>query len=240
MKQNLFLAALAFVALASCTSDEFVGENTSPTNSNTDGAISFGSNAGKITRATSNTGTVAEMLDGQFKVYGTKNVPVNSQPAYSTVFPGYIAWSSNTVTTSNPDGTSSDATKGWEYVGSSGQAYGTTTTAGTLQSEQTIKYWDYSAENYHFVAGSPAASFNFGTPSGDINVGDTETIKFNVTAGDTVISDGTVNITIYDANGGVGSIESKSMTYGQSTNLSANSFTRSNFIFESWKVNTQG
>ena len=45
------------------------------------------------------------------------------------------------------------------------------------------------------------------TPSGDINVGDTETIKFNVTAGDTVISDGTVNITIYDANGGVAKSE---------------------------------
>ena len=196
MKQNLFLAALAFVALASCTSDEFVGENTSPTNSNTDGAISFGSNAGKITRATSNTGTVAEMLDGQFKVYGTKNVPVNSQPAYSTVFPGYIAWSSNTVTTSNPDGTSSDATKGWEYVGSSGQAYGTTTTAGTLQSEQTIKYWDYSAENYHFVAGSPAASFNFGTPSGDITTVTVTGLAGHITAnnGSTAISTNPVYI----------------------------------------------
>ena len=106
MKKNLFLAALAFVALASCTSDEFVGENTSPTNGNTAGAISFGSNAGKITRATSNTGTVAEMLDGQFKVYGTKNVKANNADAYSTVFPSYVAWSSTTVTTSNPDGTS--------------------------------------------------------------------------------------------------------------------------------------
>ena len=44
----------------------------------------------------------------------------------------------------------------------------------------------------------------------------------------------------YDANGGVGSIESKSMTYGQSTNLSANSFTRSNFIFESWNTKPDG
>ena len=41
------------------------------------------------------------------------------------------------------------------------------------------------------------------TPSGDISVGDTETIKFNVTAGSTAITAGTVNITIYDADGGV-------------------------------------
>ena len=161
MKKNLFLAALAFVAVASCTSDEFVGENTSPTNGNTAGAISFGSNAGKITRATSNTGTVAEMLDGQFKVYGTKNVKANNADAYSTVFPSYVAWSSTTVTTSNPDGTSGDDTKGWEYVGASGKTYGSSPTNGTLSSEQTIKYWDYSADNYHFVAGSPVANFTY-------------------------------------------------------------------------------
>lgn len=164
MKKNLFLAALAFVALASCTSDEFVGDNGSPnTGANGEKAITFGSNAAKVTRATSNTGTVSQMLDGQFLVYGTKNVT-----NYSTVFPNYVAWSSNTVTTSNPDGTASDATKGWEYVGPSGTTYGTNPTNGTLSSEQTIKYWDYAAANYHFVAGSPVKSFTYTITSNDI------------------------------------------------------------------------
>ena len=166
MKKNLFLAALAFVALAGCTSDEFVGENTSPTPDNTAGAISFGSNASKITRATANTGTVSQMLDGQFKVYGTKNVRANDADSYSKVFPDYVAWnnSSLTATTSNPDG--SDASNGWEYVGTTSNTYGADNTA--LSKEQTIKYWDYSADNYHFVAGSPVANFTYTINNNDI------------------------------------------------------------------------
>lgn len=166
MKKNLFLAALAFVAMASCTSDEFVGENTSPTPDNAAGAIQFGSEASKITRATKNTGTVSQMLDGQFKVYGTKNVKNGNDDAYSTVFPSYIAWNNNSLiaTTSNPDG--SDTSNGWEYVGTTSIKYGEAQTS--LASEQTIKYWDFAAANYHFVAGSPAGNFQYITTSNDV------------------------------------------------------------------------
>ncbi len=165
MKKNLFLAAVALVALASCTSDEFVGDNSSPnTGANGEKAISFGSSAAKVTRATSNTGSVSVMLDGQFKVYGTKNV----DNVYSIVFPNYVAWNNNslTATTSNPD--ASDPSNGWEYVGPSTTTYGSGSTLPTIGKEQTIKYWDYSAANYHFVAGSPVANFTYTITNNDI------------------------------------------------------------------------
>ena len=168
MKKKIFFAAVTLAALASCTSDDFVGEKTSPETSNTPGAIQFASDAGKVTRATANTGTVAEMLDGQFKVYGVKNVKnASNQDVYSTVFPSYVAWNNSSLnaTNSNPD--AGDDSKGWEYVGPTSTTYGAASTP--LVSEQTIKYWDYSAANYHFAAGSPVANFTFHTSDNDIN-----------------------------------------------------------------------
>lgn len=156
MKKNLFLAALAFVAMASCTSDEFVGENTSPTTSKIDGAIQFGSEASKITRATANTGTVAEMLDGQFRVAGVKSVTTNFQK----VFDNYGVWSTTPATgTWTP--TTSDSHQ-WEYVepSTTGVNHGSTDNPMAL-SNQTIKYWDHSSADYRFVAGSPYGAFNF-------------------------------------------------------------------------------
>ena len=55
MKKYLIFAASALV-LASCSSDDFLGEN--PGNvQNATTAINFGGDAGKITRATSNEGS---------------------------------------------------------------------------------------------------------------------------------------------------------------------------------------
>ena len=166
MKKN-YLLALALAALVSCSSDEFVGEGGTGMGPGGGKAISFGSSATKITRATSNSGTVSVMLDGQFKVYGTKNVKnASNEDVYSIVFPDYVAWNNSglTATTSNPDGNS--ASNGWEYVGTTSTTYGASNT--TLSKEQTIKYWDYSAANYHFVAGSPVANFTYTITSNDI------------------------------------------------------------------------
>ncbi len=156
MKKNLFLAALAFVAVASCTSDEFVGENTSPTNGNTTDAIHFGSVASKITRATANTGTVAQMLDGQFRVAGVKSSTTNFQK----VFDNYGVWNT-TPATGTWTSTTSDSHQ-WEYVepSTTGVAHGSTDNPMSV-SNQTIKYWDHSANDYRFVAGSPYGAFNF-------------------------------------------------------------------------------
>ena len=155
MKKYLIFAASA-LALASCSSDDFLGEN--PGNvQNATTAINFGGEAGKITRATSNEGSTEKMLDGQFKVYGVKK----KQDNIEHVFPNYYVWDvAAKNTTSN--------TNGWEYVGKQGDAdLGTGNI--TLRQDQTIKYWDYSASEYHFVAGSPIGKFNLNpSPGQDI------------------------------------------------------------------------
>lgn len=157
MKKYLIFAASA-LALASCSSDDFLGEN--PGNvQNATTAINFGGEAGKITRGThtQNEGTPAEMLAGQFKVYGVKKKLDNIEH----VFPNYSVWDvAAKNTTSN--------TNGWEYVGKKGDAdLGTGNI--TLTQDQTIKYWDYSASEYHFVAGSPIGKFNLNpSPGQDI------------------------------------------------------------------------
>lgn len=158
--KKYFIFAASALALASCSSDDFLGEN--PGNlQNATTAINFGGEAGKITRATStsNEGTPAEMLAGQFKVYGVK---ITNGTISHNVFPNYYVWDvAAKNTTSN--------TNGWEYVGKKGDAdLGTGNI--TLTKDQTIKYWDYSATEYRFVAGSPIAAFKYNT-STDLTTG---------------------------------------------------------------------
>lgn len=151
--KKYFIFAASALALASCSSDDFLGEN--PGNvQNATTAINFGGEAGKITRATSNEGSKEKMLDGQFKVYGVKRVG-DGTPTH--VFNDYKVWYV-------ADGKTTTNTSGWEYVGANG-ASNLGTGNITLTKDQTIKYWDYSAKDYLFVAGSPidAFSFNVGT-----------------------------------------------------------------------------
>ena len=165
MKKYLIFAASA-LALASCSSDDFLGEN--PGNvQNATTAINFGGYAGKITRATSNEGSTEKMLDGQFKVYGVK---ITNGTISHNVFPDYYVWDvADKNTTSN--------TSGWEYVGAQG-ASNLGTGKIKLIKDQTIKYWDYSATEYRFVAGSPIDAFEYhtstnpttGTHITDVNV----------------------------------------------------------------------
>ncbi len=150
MKKYIIFAASA-LALASCSSDDFLGEN--PGNvQNATTAINFGGDAGKITRATSNEGSTEKMLDGQFKVYGVK---ITNGTISHKVFPDYYVWDvADKNTTSN--------TSGWEYVGAQG-ASNLGTGQIKLDKDQTIKYWDYSATEYRFVAGSPIDAFEYNT-----------------------------------------------------------------------------
>ena len=148
MKKYIFLAASA-LTLASCSSDDFLGDTPGSTPTSANSAINFGGDAGKITRATSNEGTPQKMLDGQFLVYGVKKT---NDEIFHNVFVNYSVWDVTDKTTSN--------TKGWEYVGKKGtDQLGTGEI--TLKNDQTIKYWDYSASEYHFVAGSPINAFKY-------------------------------------------------------------------------------
>lgn len=148
-----FLYAASVLALASCSSDDFLGEN--PGNvQNATTAINFGGEAGKITRATSNTGTPQQMLDGQFLVYGVKKVGNMRH----NVFVNYKVWDATAENTTTN-------TKGWEYVGEKQDKTSTDIKYGsaniTLDKNQTIKFWDYSASEYNFVAGSPIDAFKY-------------------------------------------------------------------------------
>lgn len=111
MKKYIFLAASA-LALASCSSDDFLGDTPGSTPTSANSAINFGGDAGKITRATSNEGTPQQKLDGQFLVYGVKKT---SETQLVSVFPNYSVWDVEAKnTTSN--------TNGWEYVGTKNAA----------------------------------------------------------------------------------------------------------------------
>lgn len=157
MKKYIFLAASA-LTLASCTSDDFLGDTPGSTPTSANSAINFGGDAGKITRATSNEGTPQKMLDGQFLVYGVKKT---NDEIFHNVFVNYSVWDVEDKTTSN--------TNGWEYVGEQNATkHGTGQIS--LKKAQTIKYWDYSASEYHFVAGSPIDAFKYNT-STDLTTG---------------------------------------------------------------------
>lgn len=152
MKKYIFLAASA-LALASCSSDDFLGDTPGSTPTSANSAINFGGDAGKITRATSNEGNTQQMLDGQFLVYGVKKT---NDEIFHNVFVNYSVWDVEANnTTSN--------TNGWEYVGAE-NATNLGTGQISLKGAQTIKYWDYSASVYHFVAGSPIKAFSYKTP----------------------------------------------------------------------------
>lgn len=147
MKKYIFLAASA-LTLASCSSDDFLGDTPGSTPTSANSAIKFDGNAGKISR-TSNSGTTAEMLGNEFKIYGVKS-GAETGSGYTPVFQNYLLWydNENKNTTTNKSG--------WEYVGTAG-----THGSATLNSNQTIKFWDYASADYRFVAGAPSTAFNF-------------------------------------------------------------------------------
>ncbi len=158
MKKNLFIAAAAFVALASCSDESFVGEN-SPTNPDENGteAIVFTSNAKGLTRADFIGATAAEKLGNMFVVEGTKGTEQSNSPSTTVVFDNYLVGY-----TANTAGTKESNTNNWEYVGLqsgiTGKLSGTTWTAlhngSTDAKSQTVKYWDYSTSQYDFIAWS--------------------------------------------------------------------------------------
>ena len=141
------LFATVLVALASCTSDEFVGDPELG-KANDNAPVTFNFDVPAITRADNEGADAAAKLNNQFIVYGEKNEISGSAPTDGNlVFQNYqVNYAANSAytTTSN--------TKDWEYVGythSSEYASNITPSAAEVQ---TIKYWDYGASNYVFTA----------------------------------------------------------------------------------------
>lgn len=141
MKKYIFLAASA-LTLASCTSDDFLGDTQGNVQSNTS-AINFDGGTGKITRTTQAGPDAAKTLGNSYIVFGYKTAQDKST---TTVFDHY------TINWNNQAGKTESNTCGWEYVGQ--KANSLSKLPG--DKDQTIKYWDYSASQYDFVA------FSFG------------------------------------------------------------------------------
>lgn len=155
----LFIAAIGVVTLASCADDVFVGDNSPNVIEETtvyDGSIRFGSGFKAVTRANEHVGAdAATLLSNHFTVGGFKRV--TSPASTSTVFDNYIVkWYENTA------GKTESNTSDWEYVGENvaqpSSLYITSTTDPNYPAKQTIKYWDYSTDQYDFVAYSTGSS----------------------------------------------------------------------------------
>ena len=145
-----FLAALAAM-FASCANDEYIGD-TSPTaleQTGGDGSIRFGFDFQNTTRADIAGKAAADLLGGNFYVTGTKGTEPSTSPTTNLVFDNYLVhWTINTA------GTTESNTANWEYVGID-QTVPTVADRVKLSSTsgaQTIKYWDYSVDQYDFLA----------------------------------------------------------------------------------------
>lgn len=158
MKKKLFFFSTIILTLAGCTSEDFVGDEELKWENENGKAISLNLVAAPQTRAPQTGATAAATLNNNFVVYGWKSF-TSGTPATQVVFNNYQA---NYVTGSNNTTTSNSA--GWEYVGYTNVPNGVTTSVGVTAFsaltgsgganasgvEQSIKYWDYSADKYEF------------------------------------------------------------------------------------------
>ena len=144
-------------ALASCAESGFIGDQEALESANGNGTISFNSGFKASTRADHVGADAADLLGGKFYVGGYKN----DGSSYSTVFDHYLVqWGANTA------GTTTDNTSDWKYVGLSPLGFTGHITSG----DQTIKYWDFAASFYDFVAFSAGKNQSIiitGTPTTD-------------------------------------------------------------------------
>lgn len=142
-----FLYAASVLALASCSSDDFLGENSGNGQNATNSVINFGGETGKITRAANGKSVgaaAADLLGGKFYVLGTKGTLPDYNPTETIVFDNYqVNWKENSA------GTTTDNTNDWEYVGVTPTGLNA---GGNKITAQSIKYWDYSQPHYDFIA----------------------------------------------------------------------------------------
>lgn len=138
MKKYLIFAASA-LALASCSSDDFLGEN--PGNvQNATTAINFGGEAGKTTRGIQTGSAAAATLKNHFVVFGDKTNAAGTKAVYDHYDVQWIGDGDDKKTQTNQHG--------WEYVGYTPNKNSSLAT----DAKQSIKYWDYSADEYNFAA----------------------------------------------------------------------------------------
>lgn len=161
---KFFIAAASALALASCSSDDFLGEIQGNEQNGATSAINFGGDTGKITRDPSTGKTAAELLENNFVVVGFKGSKTDA--ANNDVY----AFDHYNVNFKEGSAFSTESNRaGWEYVNQKMDVKGVTPAGPLAQnaSQQTIKYWDHSCASYDFIAfsmGKGAAS-KYATPT---------------------------------------------------------------------------
>lgn len=135
------------MAFAGCTTDDLTNHIVTD-NSFKEESISFGFNMESLTRADIGGDAAANLLGDNFYVTGTKGTEAANSPSPTLVFDNYLVhYDTNTA------GTTTSNTANWEYVG---VTPGMAPTADYVKLSslvaQTIKFWDYSADQYDFMA----------------------------------------------------------------------------------------
>lgn len=148
MNKYLIIAASA-LALAGCSSDDFLGDGSGNGQNSANSMITFGGETGKILRAANDKtgGDAALLLDKNFVVVGFKGSKTdaanNENYAFDHYNVNYVAGTANT-TESN--------TENWEYVNQNMVVRGADKPLAEKAQQQTIKYWDHSCASYDFIA----------------------------------------------------------------------------------------
>lgn len=161
---KFFIAAASTLALASCSSDDFLGEIQGNEQNGATSAINFGGDTGKITRATSTGKTAADLLENNFVVVGFKGNKTDAANNEVYAFDHY------NVNFKDGSAFSTESNRaGWEYVNQDMTVNGADKSlAQSGATQQTIKYWDHSCASYDFIAfsmGKKDAASKYATPT---------------------------------------------------------------------------
>lgn len=174
MKKYFYLAT-ALVALAACSNEEYVGDN-SPTLGEGNGAIQFSYSIPNATRGANDLygDAAATKLGSYFYVVGTK-ADMEASPAIPTANPTtQLVFDNYSVKyTANTAGKTESNTANWEYVGVGADA----NHVKLSPNAQTVKYWDYSVSQYDFHAFSTGTKHAVsGTPANTNEIGVTKSL----------------------------------------------------------------
>lgn len=146
MNKYLIIAASA-LALAGCSSDDFLGDGSGNGQNSANSMITFGGETGKILRANTEGADAAALLGKNFVVVGFKGSETsaanNKNYAFDHYNVNYVTGTANT-TESN--------TANWEYVNQKMDVRGADKPLAENAKQQTIKYWDHSCKSYDFIA----------------------------------------------------------------------------------------
>ncbi len=143
-KINLLLIAAAGLFAASCVSDDLVTIPQDGPIVESESPILFGTTKKGMTRADVTGAEAADLLGKKFVVSGKKGTTTAATDG-NVVFDNYLVeWAENTANTTESNSSN------WEYVGK-GRIKHAIDNGITAQ---TIKYWDYSKDQYDFIAWS--------------------------------------------------------------------------------------